>query len=65
MNVDFKANETMKMLATLNCISADTMEGKAITELLQGCNLPLLNENILLCNYAMSLGKTFGANGGK
>lgn len=59
-NIDFEKNNTMKKIAKTPCISADSIEGRAIADILEGLGLPLTNDNIMIGSFAISYGKLLG-----
>ena len=63
MNVDFNANDTMRILAKTAAIHMDSAEGQAALELMNGCNLEVNSDNIQLVCFAISVGKKLSRGG--
>lgn len=56
MQVNFDANKTMKMIGYSKLTDADSPDGKAVTNILDGLGLPVTSENVLLATYSMAMG---------
>ena len=54
--MDMTANKTMRKLDRMYPINADTPEGKEIRELLDGMEMPMTNDNLMLAMFGYMLG---------
>lgn len=57
MKPDFECNEIMKQIGYTDAVTADSMEGEIVRDILQGLHVPLTNEAILIATYALTAGK--------
>lgn len=57
--IDFDANSTMQALKGCYGISADTEQGQAIRDIINGLGLSMTNDNIQLAMFSMLYGEQY------
>ena len=57
MKIDFTENETMRMIGYSNAIDADSPEGRAVKDILDGLSMPLTNDNVMMVSYGLTMGR--------
>lgn len=60
MKYDFEANKTMKIIGNHPPVMANSLEGQAVREILEGTETPMTFENISLVSYGLTIGKCMG-----